>query len=759
MRKFTKHLLALLLMVAGVVNANAQEQIHATFENPSNTNTTWDGATRTFTWSTTYYNQLRNIGLPSGDITGYKKLVVDCKITEGTQFRILFYQGNANKTLYAKDGVNEFIIAEALKEVAPDDWNSFMKDCTEICLSGDNGAAPGEAIINDVYLETYPEGEELEIPDVVEEEDPGRPEGDFVDLTTYLFNGENCTYNVGEKKAKGDVIYGGMSQEQYADLSGYSKLTVVATPGMPIVLTFNHQIDFADKQNKEDYEGYDEADYVWVDGVVGEDGIYEYDLTQLNPVNLNYVRIPWSFDKQGTVWYLLLTEGATEPEASIEIEREVGQGYGAQSETIDFTAAKEYLGVEEITYDMIRIVNPDGSMISDYAPFDGWFNAEGTAETWGQNTKICVKFFQMIENGEYQICDMNGADEVGATYTVKWALTANDKTYRYNISVTFVPQQAVEREIADKMISASVEYDSSDASYLEKSVTLSDEDLQAILSELGLTSLEEATVFGYNPTTKELISAYAAYDGWRDANGDFASWTGNATVPACVKYTDGKSYLCYNINGCEAQTVKAYWAIANDTKAVLVEISFTYTSASEPEPVDEDLIEIAQSQGKEYDDFTRTDLVEGEEYNTYTAHGDLNIAIKMMDVDVEGCDYVVIKFAEPVAAGWNLAFWSNQDLVAVPEGVTEYKYVFAEDPNCGVSEDGILPQICMMTFFGAPETLEAKVVGIYKHKAEDADAIANIKTPAQKAGKYFQNGQVFILKNGVKYNVAGQKIK
>lgn len=128
------------------------------------------------------------------------------------------------------------------------------------------------------------------------------------------------------------------------------------------------------------------------------------------------------------------------------------------------------------------------------------------------------------------------------------------------------------------------------------------------------------------------------------------------------------------------------------------------------------LVEIAQSQGKDLDTFTRAELVEGEGYNTYTVNGDLNIAIKMMNIDVKGCDYIVIKFAEPVAAGWHLAFWSNQDLVDVPAGATEFKYVFADDPKCGVSADGILPQICMMTFFGGFQApLVAKVEGIYKH--------------------------------------------
>ena len=73
MRKFTKSILALATLFVAV-GANAKtEKVHATFENPSNTNTTWTadgtGDTKgTFTWSTTYYNQLRNIGLPSGAV-------------------------------------------------------------------------------------------------------------------------------------------------------------------------------------------------------------------------------------------------------------------------------------------------------------------------------------------------------------------------------------------------------------------------------------------------------------------------------------------------------------------------------------------------------------------------------------------------------------------------------------------------------------------------------------------------------------------
>lgn len=271
----------------------------------------------------------------------------------------------------------------------------------------------------------------------------------------------------------------------------------------------------------------------------------------------------------------------TEFTEQINVERIIDQGYAAQNVTVDLAAAKEFLGVDQLTTSMLRIVNPDGTQISDYAPYDGWFDREGKAEYWGPNTFTCVKFFQAIPSGTYAICDMGGdrgsvAPVVGDEFSCKWALTANDKTYIFQTNVTYVEAPPVEKTVVDLGIVASVEYDPAEASYVEKTVTLTDEQVNAILTELELSSLTEATVYGYNPTTEELIENYAGYDGWRDANGDFRNWTGNSTVPACVKYTDGKTYYCYNINGCEPQVIKCYWAIANDTKAVLVEIDFIY---------------------------------------------------------------------------------------------------------------------------------------------------------------------------------------
>ena len=146
--------------------------------------------------------------------------------------------------------------------------------------------------------------------------------------------------------------------------------------------------------------------------------------------------------------------------------------------------------------------------------------------------------------------------------------------------VAWVDPSIIDRSLSENVIKAEVKYETTEPDYVEKKVELTDEQVNEILADLQLESFAEAEFYGWNPTTEEFIADVADYDGWRNAKGDFAKWTGDATVPACVKYTDGKTYLCYNINGCEEQEIKCYWAIANDKRAVLVEITFAYVVPS-----------------------------------------------------------------------------------------------------------------------------------------------------------------------------------
>ena len=158
MRFFYKMKKAMLVMLVSLFCANVAfgvelEKVYATFEAPTNTSAIWNAETNSFTWEQTSWNQIRNIGLPNGDITKYAKLVIDCELVKGENFRILFYKDSSNKTLYvSKSGVTEFDLLEEAKAWG-EDGIDYLKNCTEICLSGSNTSAPGEVKVKSMYLE------------------------------------------------------------------------------------------------------------------------------------------------------------------------------------------------------------------------------------------------------------------------------------------------------------------------------------------------------------------------------------------------------------------------------------------------------------------------------------------------------------------------------------------------------------------------------------------------------------------------------
>ena len=143
----------------------------------------------------------------------------------------------------------------------------------------------------------------------------------------------------------------------------------------------------------------------------------------------------------------------------------------------------------------------------------------------------------------------------------------------------------------------------------------------------------------------------------------------------------------------------------------------TVTAVFEEVPVEDDLIPIELSQSPEISDgATRAAVEEGDGYTQYTTDGNVCVIVKMYDVDVEGCDYIQINFAEPIPAGIRAAFWSQSgtDNIELEAGITEYKYVFADDPKCAV-QDGVLPQITLLTLWNSQTV---KIEGIYKHLAD-----------------------------------------
>jgi len=287
-------------------------------------------------------------------------------------------------------------------------------------------------------------------------------------------------------------------------------------------------------------------------------------------------------------------EEETVKEVTIDHERTVGLGYGVTTATVDLAEAAEFLGVEAITTDMLRVENPDGTLISDYAPYDGWFDGDGVATTWGETTKVCVKFFQAIPDGAFEICDMNGADVVGQTYTVRWQLVSGEKAVRYTINVTFVEAEQPEPEVI-QTINVPVTMKPATA-YEAISATF---DAAAVAEALGLESLANAKAYIVNVTDGSFVMN--GTDGWRDANGDAATW-GSGAGMVCVKINDPASGVIDYLGAidetyAEGATYTAKWGFVNEAtnKAVVLNINITFTTATGI-----DAINAAVSAGKVY---------------------------------------------------------------------------------------------------------------------------------------------------------------
>jgi hypothetical protein len=143
-----------------------------------------------------------------------------------------------------------------------------------------------------------------------------------------------------------------------------------------------------------------------------------------------------------------------------------------------------------------------------------------------------VKFFPTVP--QYEICDMNGADVVGQTYTVKYGLKANDKTAIFAINVTFIEKPVVDLTFDDlnKVGVQDVNIDlDCGGGYEGKTASV---DVEGILSKLGVGSLDDVTIYAVLPDgSLDDMYKVGTTDGWRDADGTWKSWSGDiSTAPS-----------------------------------------------------------------------------------------------------------------------------------------------------------------------------------------------------------------------------------
>jgi len=187
--------------------------------------------------------------------------------------------------------------------------------------------------------------------------------------------------------------------------------------------------------------------------------------------------------------------------------------------------------------------------------------------------------------------------------------------------------------------------------------------------------------------------------------------------------------------------------------------SYMYWNLTPEKPeADPNWVEIAQTQSPDCGDGAeRATVVEGNGYTEYTTTANISVIIKILDVDVAGCDSIKIVFAEPIPSKILASFAAKNSTAnfELTEGITEY-VIALDDSNCSVADD-VLGQITLLTLWNGGKTV--KIAGVYKHLADTETAISNVQVAPVKNGKFLQNGKIVIVKNGKTYNTAGQLVK
>lgn len=297
-------------------------------------------------------------------------------------------------------------------------------------------------------------------------------------------------------------------------------------------------------------------------------------------------------DKDGTNWHTVQVKSISlvapvqvaagkKVVYDLDVERVAGLGYAAEERTIATSELAALLGVESLGEATIWGVNPDGSYVADaMAAYDGWRDVQGTFAAWGSETAaVCVKLF--AEEAAYliSICTHggNGNDPVAGTQsTAVWALVAGVDTVVINTNITFVEPTVL--NIADLEVVSTITVAAQDSVGVGYSGVTASFDAAAAATALGLTSLADADQYILNVTDGTLV--VNTTDGWRDANGDAASW--GAENGVCVKINDPASGLVDYIGQMPdatytaGQTYTAKWAFVHEGKAVVIEVVITF---------------------------------------------------------------------------------------------------------------------------------------------------------------------------------------
>ena len=175
------------------------------------------------------------------------------------------------------------------------------------------------------------------------------------------------------------------------------------------------------------------------------------------------------------------------------------------------------------------------------------------------------------------------------SYTVKWALVANDKQVTYTINVKFVEKPVVDLKFADlSVMETKTVALTSELGKCYEGLT-ADVDVAAILTKLGVTSLNDVTIYAVQ-TDGTLDDNYklGTTDGWRDSTGNWQTWGDNAYFFVKADFTKESAQI-YEAGGMDGKNTTAQWQSpatytatyafvkTGTADAVVLKVTLTYT--------------------------------------------------------------------------------------------------------------------------------------------------------------------------------------
>lgn len=277
-------------------------------------------------------------------------------------------------------------------------------------------------------------------------------------------------------------------------------------------------------------------------------------------------------------------------------ERKIGLGSAVTEIAYDEASVLKTLGIDKVSEDNVFPVNvTTGEVVKDWKKYDGWFDANGdVTEATG---KPYVRL-QYPHDGKLQLNTLASNEPIdGSGFMTEWAICSATDTVVLHVDVSFVLHETVPFEICDSVVKTGTTYytmseDYGDDyegeedpyiydNYMEHSIVLTDAQVALVQSQLGIDDIDKAEIKGYNPQGEKLLSLddVFAYDGWRDAYGNFTMHTANIAAPICVKAVDATHYLTYNLAVVTTGEYKAYWALTANYKTVLIEFTLKFVNS------------------------------------------------------------------------------------------------------------------------------------------------------------------------------------